>query len=162
MTRLSANPWPTENGVYPELLNEACHEAYARGVGEEGWLKMAVLPDGVHEILMQDFVIHWRGKRWVIPAGFVTDYASVPRFFHRVLPQRGRYSVIAVFHDYLYWSGLVTRAEADCVFLELGARMKVREFDQFLLYSGVRIGGWVAYNNYRRQQEARRGKRGEV
>ena len=37
-----------------------------------------------------------------VPKGFVTDWASVPRILHSILPPRGRYSKAAVLHDYLY------------------------------------------------------------
>src|SRR5690348_12260167 len=47
-----------------------------------------------------------------VPVGFVTDFASVPRFFWRVLPPTGRYGKAAVVHDYLYGSHLVAKATA--------------------------------------------------
>ena len=36
-----------------------------------------------------------------VPAGYRTDFASVPRFFWRIFPPFGRYSRAAVVHDYL-------------------------------------------------------------
>ena len=36
-----------------------------------------------------------------VPAGYRTDFASVPRFFWRIFPPMGRYARAAVVHDYL-------------------------------------------------------------
>ncbi len=36
-----------------------------------------------------------------IPKGFVTDFASIPRFFWRFLHPTGRYGSAAIVHDYL-------------------------------------------------------------
>jgi hypothetical protein len=62
---------------------------------------------------------------------FITDFASIPRFFWRILPPvgdgaRARYGVAAVIHDWLYTVGRVgnariTRLFADEVF---GAAME--------------------------------------
>ena len=41
----------------------------------------------------------------VVPAGFATDFASVPRAFWRLLPPFGEYMLAAVVHDYLYAVG---------------------------------------------------------
>lgn len=50
-----------------------------------------------------------------VPAGFVTDYASVPHALCLLLPKDGRYSRPAIIHDFLYWSGdaVCTREQAD-------------------------------------------------
>ncbi len=36
-----------------------------------------------------------------VPAGYRTDFASIPRFFWRILPPAGRYGKAAVIHDWL-------------------------------------------------------------
>lgn len=41
------------------------------------------------------------GRRIIVPAGFVTDGASIPRVLQGVLPAWGRWSRAAVIHDYL-------------------------------------------------------------
>jgi hypothetical protein len=141
----------TSSGVFPDLLNKA-RLAYAPGIGG-GWLQTAILPDGVHEILLEEFRFTWCNRLFIVPKAFVTDFASVPRFFHRILPQRGRYSPAAVAHDWLYWSGRLSRKQADKVLYDLARRLKVRWIDRQLLYWGVRLGGWVAWNAYREQQK---------
>jgi hypothetical protein len=39
----------------------------------------------------------------VIPSGFLTDYASVPRLLTPLIPKNGAYDRAALIHDYLYW-----------------------------------------------------------
>jgi hypothetical protein len=36
------------------------------------------------------------------PPGFLTDFASVPKIFWKILPPNGRYGKAAVIHDYCY------------------------------------------------------------
>jgi len=36
-----------------------------------------------------------------VPAGYATDFASIPRFFWRILPPWGNYGKAAVVHDWL-------------------------------------------------------------
>ena len=42
------------------------------------------------------------GEEILVPDGFTTDFASVPRLFWIILPPDGRYTQAAVLHDYLY------------------------------------------------------------
>jgi hypothetical protein len=44
------------------------------------------------------------GKRAhiMVPRGFITDFASTPRFVWSIYPTIGNYSKAAVLHDYLY------------------------------------------------------------
>jgi hypothetical protein len=51
-----------------------------------------------------------------VPKGFVTDLASIPRFFWSAFPKTGRYMSAAILHDYLYWDQRCTRTEADRIF----------------------------------------------
>jgi hypothetical protein len=77
-------------------------------------------------------------NRWVfIPAGYLTDGASVPQIFWSVIPQWGAYGQAAVVHDYLceYLSITVdgkpqsiTRSEADDILLEAMRVLEVPEF----------------------------------
>lgn len=53
-----------------------------------------------------------------VPAGFITDLASVPRIFWTLLPPDGKYAKAAIIHDYLYDNALRTKKEADKTFLD--------------------------------------------
>lgn len=41
------------------------------------------------------------GIEIVVPVGYATDFASVPRFFHRVVSPIGRHGKAAIVHDWL-------------------------------------------------------------
>jgi hypothetical protein len=102
----------------------------------------------------------------VIPVGFVTDFASIPKILWNILPPVGTYGKAAVVHDYLYRKGevsleclicedghpvrMVTRKEADFRFREamqvLGTDFLVR----WIIWAGVRMGGWWAFREDRR------------
>lgn len=93
-----------------------------------------------------------KGEAIVVPQGFVTDLASVPRMLWPLVPPMGKFNQAAVLHDYLYSIGCKTRKACDDVFLEAMAVLGVRWSQRWTIYSGVRIGGWVAWNNHRRRE----------
>lgn len=90
-----------------------------------------------------------------VPAGFVTDFASIPRVFWRVLPPVGKYSPAAVAHDYLYQAGNGKRADADMVFRDRMKALGVGWCVRNVMYWAVRAFGWCAWNRYRRQEPAK-------
>ncbi len=99
--------------------------------------------------------------------GFITDFASIPRLLKVRWPSPGGpWDKPAVIHDCLYRTRrienidgsfrLCDRAEADLV---LYNAMKVTgtSFDsRWLIYQGVRLGGWVPYRRYRKEEEDER------
>lgn len=89
----------------------------------------------------------------VAPAGFYTDFASIPRLLWGIIPPWGEeYDKAAVLHDYLYYRQFdsLPRYEADLIFLEAMAAQGVGRFKRNLLYWGVRIGGRGAWDSYTR------------
>lgn len=81
-----------------------------------------------------------------VPAGFVTDFASVPKVLWNLLPPTGSYGKAAVIHDFLYRTdGAATRAEADAILLEAMAALGVGWWTRRTIYYGVRIGGHWSY-----------------
>ena len=111
------------------------------------------LPAGRARKLLNDVPVLINGQPYVIPAGFVTDGASVPRGLWNLFPPYGRYSKAALIHDFLYQFGAMTRAQADYVFLEAMKELGVGFLARWAMYSGVRAGGWAAWNGYARQRE---------
>jgi len=84
--------------------------------------------------------------RITIPAGFETDFASVPQVFWNILPPCGSYGKAAVVHDFLYRTkGLATRGQADAVLLEAMTFLFVGWWTRQVIYWGVRIGGRRSY-----------------
>jgi hypothetical protein len=86
----------------------------------------------------------------IVPAGFKSDGASVPRvFWPTVFPNDDRKALFAaVFHDFLYRThpGIWTRSESDSVFFELLRMGGVSYIRAVRAYIGVRIGGVSAWN----------------
>lgn len=80
-----------------------------------------------------------------VPAGFETDFASVPRLFWRLYPPTGQYGKAAVVHDYLYRGSGVSRELADKIFLEAMECLKVHWWTRHTIYRAVRLFGGSAY-----------------
>jgi hypothetical protein len=85
------------------------------------------------------------GKTIVVPTGFETDFASVPRIPLAFLLTGGKANKAAVIHDYLYAKQEVSRAQADSVFLEAMKVSNQPGWRANLMWAGVRIGGWVGW-----------------
>ena len=80
----------------------------------------------------------------VVPKGFRTDYASVPRVFRNIINSYGKHGRAAVVHDWLYSSRCevnISRAEADKIFLEIMVEWNVKKYKRILMYILVRIFG---------------------
>lgn len=82
--------------------------------------------------LTEDF-IYWSDylvAYVIVPAGYRTDFASVPRFFWRIFPPMGRYAKAAVVHDYL----------CDVQPKEYNSKQAAKVFDEAMRLSSV--PGW--------------------
>lgn len=107
--------------------------------------------DGHNWLVTRDFVYVTEiplagGSMILVPAGFVTDFASIPRVLWVLLPPTGEYGRAAVIHDYLYRTpGKATRGQADSVFLEAMKAAGVGWFTRMTMYSAVRVGGGRSY-----------------
>lgn len=80
-------------------------------------------------------------RAFTVPAGFRTDYASIPRFFWRVFPPSGRYNRAAVVHDWLYIGKRGDREQADRVFFEGMKALGVPAWKRSLMHRAVRLFG---------------------
>lgn len=86
------------------------------------------------------------GDDLVVPPGFVTDLASIPRLLHALMPVNGSHRAAAILHDWLYETQKFSRAQSDRLFLEAMAESGVRWTQRQAMYLGVRIGGWVPWS----------------
>jgi len=118
-----------------------------------GTLRFELLPDGRRVRLTRIYRVAVRGIMIGIPVGCVTDFASIPRFLWRILPPWDQHAPAAVIHDWLYQSGIMTRAETDLVFLWAMEDLGVAAWKRLAMYWGVRLGGWVAWSNYRKAKK---------
>ena len=85
----------------------------------------------------------------VAPRGYVTDYASIPRFFWRVFPPWGKYRHAAVIHDVLYSDRSCPRAMADAIFLDAMNALGVPWYQRWPIYAAVRCFGWIPWRRTR-------------
>ncbi len=96
--------------------------------------------------LTHDWTVAVSGWRIVVPAGTVTDGASIPRFLWRVCghPLQIPRVYAALVHDYLYGGGgssSMTRAEADAIYRELLVRYGWGRFRAGVEYFALRMFG---------------------
>lgn len=79
-----------------------------------------------------------------VPAGFTTDFASVPRLLmvYALFGDVGHAS--ATVHDYLLVTGVIRRSLADKVFLEALEAEGVPCWRRWPMYLGVRVGSLFA------------------
>lgn len=98
----------------------------------------------------------------VVPEGFITDFASIPRGLWNLLPPTGIYGKAAVIHDFLYQERTVNwlkdgyilgrnvdRGEADRILRDAMEVLGVGRFTRWAVYAGVRAGGWAAWGKHR-------------
>lgn len=88
-------------------------------------------------------------NRWVeVPKGFLTDGASVPRFFWGLIPPWGKYGQAAVLHDWLceemgYWNygrwEALTRREVDHLFNAAMKELEVPKLTRNAMFNAVRV-----------------------
>ena len=88
------------------------------------------------------------GRKVTVPAGFVTDFASVPRLPFIYWFAGDTAKAPAVLHDWFYRTNTedITRATADALLAEA---MEVRGYwkiRSWLMWAGVRIGGYWSYD----------------
>lgn len=83
----------------------------------------------------------------VVPEGFVTDFASVPRLPLAYFLAGGLAHAAAVIHDWLYTTHQTDRATADAVFEDAAKACGVSSWRAWIMWLGVRAGGagsWAA------------------
>jgi len=112
------------------------------------------LHDDGKRVLLADLRFYGNGSYVCIPAGFETDYASVPRLLWNILPPTGPWTYPSVLHDWLYANAGIDwydREEADNAFLEAMLAVGVGKLRAYVMWAGVRLGGWKPWNKYTRK-----------
>jgi hypothetical protein len=98
--------------------------------------------------------VAYTGERdhFLVPEGYVTDFASVPRLAVWLIPTYGRYTAPAILHDYLITdcipTGRITSADTDGLFRRAMRELGVPPVRRWLMWAGVR---WGALFNRRRR-----------
>ncbi|UHC81652.1 DUF1353 domain-containing protein [Pseudomonas sp. NIBR-H-19] len=101
--------------------------------------------------LLADLVLADEDERTItVPAGFVTDFASIKVLHNAFLfvlfalvSGYGNYA--ATVHDWLYENGQLSRREADAVLYRALRAEGVARWRAWLFWAGVRLGGAKHY-----------------
>lgn len=101
--------------------------------------------------LLEDLVVTLGcGLTITIPKGFVTDFASVPKFLWGVFPPIGDHNLADTVHDYLYTMNMLPREYCDDEFLLFMKALRPKKkswLDNYMRYYAVRFFGKRAYKN---------------
>lgn len=114
-----------------------------------GELSVTYSADGKQARLEQELVYHFHREDSPLAVhvekGFVTDFASVPKFLHWLIGPVEKHGRAAVLHDYLYRKKLCSRVVADAVFLEAMGVLGVGRLKRWTMFVAVRLCGWMFY-----------------
>lgn len=91
------------------------------------------------------------GYETTIPAGFLSDGLSIPRWAQPLINTSAspQFIVAGIYHDYLYkvWPNKkITRKEADILFLKVMKGLGVGFWRRRTIYLGVRAGGFTSWH----------------
>ena len=75
----------------------------------------------------------------VVPVGFETDFASVPRIFWPYISPIDLHAKAAIVHDYCYYYGLYDRKRCDEIFLEALKVLNIKRLKIWCIYRSVRV-----------------------
>lgn len=81
---------------------------------------------------------------FIIKQGFITDFASVPRFLWWFIPPHGYSLNPSIVHDYTCRLGLFSRITCDKIFLDL-LLISLPKWQAYLMFFYVRLFGWITY-----------------
>lgn len=82
----------------------------------------------------------------IVPEGFTTDFASVPRLPLSYLFFGDTAHAAAVVHDYLYGSRTVSKTLADRIFLEAMGVSGIPAWRRYPMFLAVSLFGGFAYS----------------
>lgn len=116
-------------------------------------LIVSPLTDGKRWKLIEPFSYYVDKKDGIIitvPAGFISDGASIPRIFWSIIgsPWTGKYISAAILHDYLYYMKTFSREKSDLIFLEAMKILGVSKLKRKIIYYAVRAGGRFAWKKH--------------
>jgi len=104
--------------------------------------------DGSRWRLVEPLTYQGRDEPFVVPAGFETDFASVPRAFTWLIPRYGRYTKAAILHDFLSQqaaAGKFAWVDADGIFRRTMRELGVPILRRWLMWAAVRLRSIVEF-----------------
>lgn len=104
--------------------------------------------DGKNFEVMKPFAYEHDNDLIIVPNGYITDFASIPKLFWRVVGHPvGKHGKAAVIHDYLYSSHLYSKKESDRIFYDAMRISGVSWWKRSIMYNTVRWFGKKAWKN---------------
>ena len=115
--------------------------------------------------ITKDWKYRLNGNEYVVPAGFVFDGASIPKFLRTFFSPVGVLLVGGLVHDYMYKYACMKRTDkkgsllivdqkkADEIFRDINIEVNGFYFMNYLAYWSLRIGGFVAWNGHRKRDK---------
>lgn len=108
-------------------------------------LVVEILPEGRKGFLYSDFKVLFNDVIHTVPAGFITDFASIPKVAWSYAGPMGKYTYAAVIHDYYYVKGghllAPTKKDADKLFFNMIRTLGIRWSKAKVMYYSVRMFG---------------------
>ena len=115
-----------------------------------------------HWEVAKDWSYEIDGEKYVIPAGFRFDGASIPKFLHTWLSPTGVLLMGGLVHDYAYkyatllkadkksTMGEIDQRKADQIFRDINIEINGFYLMNLLAYWSLRLGGFMAWNKHRK------------
>ena len=115
-----------------------------------------------HWEIVEDFNYEINDVKYVIPAGFKFDGASIPKFLHPFLSPVGVLLIGGLIHDYAYkfetllrqnkkdTLGVISQKRADEIFRDINIGVNGFYLMNYLAYWSLRLGGFLAWNKHRK------------
>jgi|TARA_R110001592_G_scaffold93661_1_gene271796 hypothetical protein len=114
-----------------------------------------------HWEIAKDFHYELNGEKYIIPAGFKFDGASIPKFLHMFLSPVGVLLIGGLVHDYAYkyetllkknkdTMGVISQKTADQIFRDINIEINGFYLMNLLAYWSLRLGGFMAWNKHRK------------
>ena len=109
------------------------------------------LEDG-RRCLLRDLIVQIEEDTITIPAGTLTDFSSIP-WYGRILVRWSKVDLAGVVHDWYYQTGATSRAKADAIWrlMAVAGTHHANVIQAWIGWLALRVGGWVAWRRYRRQ-----------
>ena len=116
-----------------------------------------------HWEIAEDFEYEINNQKFVIPAGFKFDGASIPKFLHPFFSPVGVLLMGGLVHDYAYkyqtllmknkkdTLGVISQKRADEIFRDININVNGFYLMNYLAYWSLRVGGFVAWNGHRKR-----------
>lgn len=89
--------------------------------------------------LQEQLVYRGTDQEFTVPAGFVTDFASIPRLVVWLIPRYGVYTKAAILHDFVSGGDEVNHADADGLFRRALRELGVSVPRRWMMWAAVRV-----------------------